>query len=172
MPSECPGAHLYNVLVGGIRGMKAIIFLLVIAAVGFGIYHFLIADSPAYSTYKKFADAVARGNKEEALLYASGPEILGGPEQNRYQTAGGMPVAAETGIRYTHESETKTSDGSVTIQAMQSVHFDPPGATSAMGALIAKYRQTVTLSKSSGKWMVTSFKEEFVEMRNWKGEKQ
>ena len=152
--------------------MKAIIFLLIIAAVGFGIYYFFIADSPAYSTYKNFANAVARGDKEEALLFAQGPEIIRGPEQNRYQTAGGMPVAAETGIRYTHESETKNADGSVTIQAMQSVHFDPPGATSAMGAMIAKYRQTATLSKSSGKWIVTSFKEDFVEMRNWKGEKQ
>jgi len=152
--------------------MKTIVFLIILAAIGFGIYHFFIADSPAYIAYKHFANAVARGDKNEALLYASGEEILGGPEQNRYQTAGGMPVDAETGIGYKRESEKKNSDGTVTIQAMQSVHFDPPGTTSAMGAMIAKYRQTATLSKTSGKWIVTSFKDEFVELRNWKGEKQ
>jgi hypothetical protein len=152
--------------------MKALVALLILAAIGAGVYYFFIADSAAYVSFQKFSTAVARGDREEALRYAKTPEVLGGEDQNRGQNTGGMPVDALMGIRYSRESEKKNPDGTVTIVALQSVHFDPPGTTSAMGAMISKYRQTATLEKSSGKWVVTSLDSEFVETRNWKGEKQ
>ena len=152
--------------------MKAIIVLLVLVAAAAGIYFFFIADSPPYIAYKNFATAVASGDKNRALQYSVGPEVLGGPEEIRGQTAGGMPVDALVGIHYTRESETKNSDGTVSVIAVQSVRFDPPGVTSAMGAMTAKYRQTAVLHKSGDRWLVSSLKSDFVEMRNWKGEKQ
>ena len=152
--------------------MRALVGALILAAIGAGIYFFFIRDSAAYATYQKFATAVARGDHDEALRYAKTPDVLGGEEQNRGQNTGGMPVDALMAIRYSRESEKKNPDGTVTVVAMQSVHFDPPGTTSAMGALISKYRQTATLEKSSGKWVVTALDSEFVETRNWKGEKQ
>lgn len=106
--------------------MKAIITLLVLGVIGAGVYFFFIKDSAPYIAYKEFSTALANGNTEEALQFADGPEVLGGPEQNRGQTAGGMPVDALDAVRYIRESETKNSDGTVTVQAIQSVHFDPP----------------------------------------------
>lgn len=152
--------------------MRAILFLLILGAIGAGIYYFFIADSEAYKTYQEFATALGNGDRTSAQKYAEDDSVLGGPEQNRRQNTGGMPVDAFMGYTYTSESETKNEDGSVTIVALQSVRFDPPGVTSAMGGMISKYRQTATLSKSSGKWLVTSFDSNFVETRNWKGEVQ
>ena len=152
--------------------MKGVIVLLVLFAAAAGIYFFFIRDSAPYVAYKTFATALASGDRNRALQNADGPEVLGGPEELRGQTAGGMTVDALVGISYAHESERKNSYGTVTVVAMQSVRFDPPGATSAMGAMTAKYRQTAILHKSGGRWLVQSFKDDFVEMRNWKGEKQ
>ena len=152
--------------------MKALVGLIILVAIGAGVYYFFIADSPAYIAYKNFATAVARGDRDEALRYAESPDVIGGEDQNRGQNTGGMPVAALMGIHYKRESQKKNSDGTLTIVALQSVHFDPPGATSAMGAMISKYRQTATLTKSSDKWVVSSLQSEFVETRNWKGELQ
>jgi hypothetical protein len=152
--------------------MKSILVLLALIAVVAGIYFFFITDSAPYLAYKNFASALANGNKNQALQYADGPDVLGGPEEIRGQTAGGIPVDALVGVSFARESETKNSDGTVTVVGVESVRFDPPGTTSAMGALTAKYRQTAVLHKSGGRWLVQSFKDEFVEMRNWKGEKQ
>ncbi len=152
--------------------MKTMFFLAIIVAAAAAGYFFFIADSPVYSTYKKFATAVAYGHREEALEDADSEDVLGGPEENRGQNTGGMPVEALTGISYTRESEAKNSDGTVTVQAIQSVRFDPPGATSAMGAMTSKYRQTATLQKAGDRWLVTSFDSELLETRNWKGEKE
>lgn len=152
--------------------MKAIVFLLVVAGIVGAIYLVFIKDSAPYSTYKMFATAVAQGQSEEARRYTDASELTDSSDENRRQTAGGMPVEALDAVRYSHESETKNPDGTVTIQAIQTVRFDPPGATSAMGAMSAKYRQTAVLRKSGDQWKVTSIKSEFLEMLNWKGEKQ
>lgn len=148
-----------------------IVLGLVVAAAA-GIYFFFIADSAAYSTYKKFSDALAHGWREEALQYADSEDVLGGSEENRGQSAGGMPVDALTGIKYSLESETTNADESVTVTVIQSVSFDPPGATSAMGAMTSKYRQTADLKQTTDGWRVVSFNSEFLETRNWKGEKE
>ena len=123
-----------------VRIMKSFIVLLALAAIAAGIYFTFIKDSGPYASYKTSATALANGDRGRALQYADGPQVLGGPEENRGQTAGGMPVDALVGIGYSRESETKNSDGTVTVKAIQSVRFDPPGATSAMGAMTAKYR--------------------------------
>ena len=152
--------------------MRAIIAAAVVVAIGAGIYFVFIKDSAPYATYKAFSTALANGDQQEALRYADAPEALGGVDENRGQTAGGMPVDALVGISYSTESETKNPDGSVTVTALQSVRFDPPGASSAMGAMTAKYRQTAILHKSEKRWLVSSVQSELVEVRNWKGEKQ
>jgi hypothetical protein len=152
--------------------MRAIAFLLILAAIGAGIYYFFIADSEAYKTYENFATALGNGDRTIAQTYAESDSVLGGAEQNRRVNSGGMPVDAFMGYTFARESETKNPDGTVTIVALESVRFDPPGVTSAMGGMISKYRQTATLSKGSGKWLVTSFSSDFVETRNWKGELQ
>src|SRR5215471_15103219 len=113
--------------------MRAIVFLLILAAIGAGIYYFFIADSDAYKTYRSFATALGNGDRTGAQAYAENDSVLGGSEQNRRVTSGGMPVDAFMGYTFTRESETKNPDGTVTIVALESVRFDPPGITSAMG---------------------------------------
>lgn len=151
--------------------MKAVATLLVIAGLIAGIYFVFVAESPAYVTYKKFATALAYGRHDEALQYADSEETLG-EDQNRKLSAGGLPVDALTDVSFARESESKDSDGNVTVQAIESVRFDPPGQTSAMGSMTSKYRQTATLGKTSDGWRVISFESTFLETRNWKGEKE
>jgi hypothetical protein len=67
--------------------------------------------------------------------------------------------------RYNVESEDKASDGTVTLHAIQTVLFNPPGVESALRpAMYAKLRQTVQLKKRDGEWKITSFENKFQEM--------
>jgi len=137
-----------------------------------GVYFYFIKDSEAYVTFKKFSIARAYGRREEAMKYTDNNALLGGPEENRARWAGGMPVDALTAIHYHLESQNENADGGVTLSVTQAVRFDPPGATSSMGAIISKYHQTADLKKTAAGWRVTSFKSELIENRNWKGEKE
>ena len=153
------------------NGLIAISLVLIAGCVA-GIYFYFIKDSEAYVTFKKFSIARAYGRREEAMKYADNESLIGGPEEIRAQWAGGMPVDALTAILYHLESQKENGDGGVTLSVIQAVRFDPPGATSAMGAMISKYRQTADLKKTAAGWRVVSFNSEFVENRNWKGEKE
>src|SRR6476619_5188482 len=121
--------------------MRKNIVLIVLGLVGAGVSYFYISESPAYVTYKKFSTAMLRGKREDALKLASGPDVLSGQDEDRTQTIGYMPAEALTSIHYALESESKNADGSVRVQAILTVRFDPPGATSAMGAMTSKFRQ-------------------------------
>lgn len=152
--------------------MKIVIVLVVLGLIGTGVYFLFIADSAAYTTYKQFSTALTRGDREEALKYAVDEDVLSGQGEDKTKTIGNTPAEARTGIRFAHESETRNPDGTVTIQATLSVSFDPPGVTSAMGAMTSKFRQTANLQKTDDGWRVASFEDEYLETRNWKGEKQ
>ena len=59
--------------------------------------------------------------------------------------------------RFNIESRTATNLG-VTLHAVQTVLFNPPGVESAVRpAMYATLNQTVTLRKTSDGWKITSF---------------
>src|SRR5262245_16865653 len=122
--------------------MKGVVVLIVLALAGALVYYLFIADSAAYETYKKFSTALTRGNKDEALKLATGDDVLSGQEEDKTQSIGSVPAEARTGMGFTLESETKNPDDTETIQAVLTIRWDPPGATSAMGAMVSKFRQT------------------------------
>jgi len=62
------------------------------------------------------------------------------------------------------ESRTATNLG-VTLHAVQTVLFNPPGVESAVRpAMYATLHQTVTLRKTSDGWKITSFENQFDRM--------
>ena len=63
----------------------------------------------------------------------------------------------------------RSADGTVTLHAMQTVLFNPPGVESAVRpAMYAKLNQVVSLRKTSSGWKVTSFDNKFASMDSMK----
>jgi hypothetical protein len=147
--------------------MKTLLLALILAAVAYGGYRLFVADSAAYQTYQKFAEALARGRSEEALKYTDDEEIIsdaGDAEHN--MQAGYVPVEHIHGTNYQLESEEKMEDGKVRLKVKQVLYFDPPGTTSAIGgAMSAIFKQDVVMQKSSDGWKVVEFDSEFIEAK-------
>jgi hypothetical protein len=146
--------------------MKGVIVILSAVAILAGIYFLFIADSGAVKVYKQFATACAKGDREQALQFAESEDVLGGDVKDNKRFIGGVPAEALHGISIKIESETKNDDGSVSIQAIQQIYFDPPGATSAIGgAMTSIFRQTADLTKTASGWKITAFENELVETK-------
>jgi hypothetical protein len=74
-------------------------------------------------------------------------------------------MEALRGDRYEVESRSKDSDGDVRLVVKQTVHFDPPGATTGIGgAMYAHFRHTATVRKTPDGWRVVAFDREFLDM--------
>jgi hypothetical protein len=140
--------------------MRALITIVVLAAVGFGVYHFFIQkkESEAFKAYKKFADAKAYGKYHEAypLLDESAKQTLD-KEKGMWDMAGAGMRGTILGTSYALGSETVSKDGNeVQLKLVQTVNLNPPGATSAFGREVP-HRQTATMRKSAAGWRVAAF---------------
>ncbi len=66
------------------------------------------------------------------------------------------------GMVYGVDSVSREGD-EVRYQLTQSLYFDPPGATSAMGgAMVANFRQKVTVRHEDDGWRIAAFENTFV----------
>ena len=72
--------------------------------------------------------------------------------------------------RFAIESSETGADGLLTLHAVQTVLFNPPGVESAVRpAMYAKLHQVVSLRKTSSGWKVTSFENKFDSMDSLSG---
>jgi hypothetical protein len=70
--------------------------------------------------------------------------------------------------RFAIRSKETVPDGGVTLDAVQTVLWNPPGYESVMRpAMYAKMNQVVTLRKTGGEWKVTAFRNTFGSMDAW-----
>jgi hypothetical protein len=67
--------------------------------------------------------------------------------------------------RFNVESQSTAPDGTLSLNAVQTVLFNPPGVESgSRPAMYAKMKQLVSLHKSGGAWKVTAFENKFDSM--------
>ena len=115
--------------------------------------------------YEKFADAWAQGDTEEALRHADGDAIR---RTLRSQSIRGLMqipmMEAFHGTRYEIDSVASSPPGDVLVVARQTIGFDPPGMSTAVGgAAFAVFRHKASLHKTSEGWRVIAFEPTFVE---------
>ncbi len=124
---------------------------LVIAAV-FLAYRFYDHSAPE-RRYKAFAEEVLHRRFDKAAAMCDGLTAAdvakGGLDPAMLQTL--FPS------RFDVQSRETDSDGTVTLHAVQSVLFNPPGVESAVRpAMVARLNQTLKLRKSGGVWKVVA----------------
>jgi hypothetical protein len=119
----------------------------------------------AESTYEKFAEAWTRGDAAEAKKYAEQDVARAALEDHALLgLCSGTIIEAFRGTRYEVLSEETVSDG-LRKEVTQTIFFDPPGVTSAIGgAMFTHIHHSVTLQKSPDGWRVVAFEPRFVDM--------
>jgi hypothetical protein len=143
--------------------LKRIVVLLLLAGVGYTVYRVLARAGPVRA-YEKFADAWARGDDEIALRHAEGDAMRRTLRSHSIRGLLFHPMEAFHGTRYAIDSVTSSPEGDVVIAAKQTIGFDPPGVTSAVGgAMFAVFRHQATLHKTSEGWKITAFEPTFLE---------
>jgi hypothetical protein len=146
--------------------VKKLLLVALLLGGGYFAYRYFIGAAQA-RCYEQLADAWARGRTDEALQYSEGDEVRRSLERHPMTSlVDARMIEALHGIRSTVESSTLRADGQVAIEAKQTIAFDPPGATSAIGgALIMFFHHSARLRKTDDGWKVVAFEPTFIEMR-------
>ena len=147
--------------------MKKILLLAVALTTAFFIYRHSSRSVPV-AVYETFPEAWVRGYQEDALHLADGEAAR--KDVNRYPRVGLVPASLIElihGIGQKVESFGKVEGGDVAIEAKQTLAFDPPGITSAIGgAMVMTFHHTVQMRKTAEGWKIVAFKPTFLEVRD------
>ena len=144
---------------------RAIAVVVLIAAVSLP-YHYYEHSYAPRAHYKKFADEILHRRYDAAAAMTDGISASDLEKQGSQEHIGAGPAMFQTLFpsHYTIESS-DMSEGTLTLHAVQTVYFNPPGVESAIRpAMYAKLNQTVSLRKKSDGWKVTSFENKFASM--------
>jgi hypothetical protein len=144
---------------------RAIAVVVIIAATFLGYRHYDRSYAPV-STYKKFAEEILRRHYDAAAVLSDGLTAKDLERSGSQEKIGAGPAMFQTLFpsRYEIQSAEMGSDGTLTLHAVQTVLFNPPGVESAARpAMYAKMNQTVTMRDVSG-WKITSFENKFDSM--------
>jgi len=144
---------------------RAAVVILIMGGV-FLAYRNLGSHGPA-KRYQEFAEKILKRDYDGASQMSDGLSAQQLATMGSQERIGAGPAMFQTLFpsRYNVESEEKASDGTVTLHAIQTVLFNPPGVESAIRpAMYAKLRQIVQLKKRDGEWKITSFENKFQEM--------
>jgi len=120
----------------------------------------------AYRTYEGFAEAWTHGDKVEALKYGTEQAATHAIERRDLRgTRSGVIMEAFRGTRYSVKSRSRSSDGDVLLEVQETIFFDPPGVTTAIGgAMWTRFRHDATVRKTGEGWRVTSFDATYLDM--------
>jgi hypothetical protein len=146
--------------------MKRAAVVILIMGGAFLAYRHFGSGGPA-KRYQEFAEKILKRDYDAAARMSDGLSEQQLATLGTQERIGAGPAMFQTLFpsRYNVESEEKASDGTVTLHAIQTVLFNPPGVESAMRpAMYAKMRQIVQLKKRDGEWKITSFENKFQEM--------
>lgn len=122
--------------------------------------------SEAEKAYEGFAEAILRGQEDVAARLYEGDEVA----RALKDFPSYMPpwIEAFFGAAYKYESRKK--DGkAVDLVVLQTVRYDPAGATSAFGAMTAQFRHHVRVDERAGGFQVVSFRSEL--LKTWETRK-
>jgi hypothetical protein len=136
-----------------------------VAAAFFG-YRYYDGSYAPEKKYKEFAEEMLKRHYDTAATMTDGLTAQDLAKAGTQEKVGAGPAMFQTLFpsRFNIESRTATNLG-VTLHAVQTVLFNPPGVESAVRpAMFATLNQTVTLRKTSHGWKVTSFENKFDRM--------
>ena len=137
--------------------MGKLIVLVLAGVLGWYAYGKYFADSGPVGAYKEFAQAWANGRADQAKDLAAGPSAERTLVEKSLYNLMGVAVNHVHGVDFSIESELPRGS-SVVITAVQTVAYDPPGVTSALGgAAKANVRQTAEMTETEDGWKVISF---------------
>jgi hypothetical protein len=148
--------------------MKRLLPVVILAAAAFLGFRYFGSSGPE-RVYRKFAEEVVQRNYAAAAAMCDG---LSADDLSRLGTqehigAGPAMFQKLFPSRFTIESSGKRDDGSVDLEAVQTVYFNPVGVESAIRpAMFATMRQHVTMRKKDGAWKVAAFENAFQSMDN------
>jgi hypothetical protein len=145
--------------------MKAFVGLILLAAAAY-FGHGWHRDHEAFAAYENFAEAWVHEDRIAAARYGDADTVKHALEKCAIRgTRGGAAMQALRGDRYEVESRTRTPEGEQRLVVKQTVHFDPPGATTGIGgAMYAHYRHTASVRKTAEGWRIVAFEVQFLDM--------
>ncbi|HKO00575.1 MAG TPA: hypothetical protein VJ032_02710 [Thermoanaerobaculia bacterium] len=136
---------------------------LIAAALAFRSYR----QRTVEKAYEKFAEEIIRRHYDVAAAMTTGMTEDELRASGTQEQTGGGPAMFQTlfPTRYQFESTTTASDGTLSINVVQEVRFNPAGVESAVRpAMAATMRQSATMRKVAGVWKIVSFQNKFEKM--------
>ena len=152
--------------------MKRAVAAIVAIAAAFIGYRYYDKSYAPVEHYKKFAEEVLHRRYDAAAALTDEISANDLAKQGSQERIGAGPPMFQTLFpsRFAIESSETGADGLLTLHAVQTVLFNPPGVESAVRpAMYAKLHQVVSLRKTSSGWKVTSFENEFDSMDSLSG---
>jgi hypothetical protein len=149
---------------------RAVAIVVALAAAFLGYRYFDKTYAPV-QLYKKFAEEILHRRYEAAAALTDGMTANALAKQGSQERIGAGPAMFQTLFpsRFAIQSTESSADG-LTIHAVQTVLFNPPGIESAVRpAMYAKLSQVVSLRKTSSGWKVKSFENKFDSMDSVSG---
>ena len=146
------------------------LLLIALAGSGYAGYEVFYKPSAAVQAYRQFSEALLQGRNGEAKAYLSGEVAAGQFARVEEEVGRSRAINQLVGSSYKVQSESRTEGGNKrTIHAQQVVVWNPPGVSSAMGALRVYHDQKVVMEKKDGAWKVASLEDTVTGSRDWKG---
>ena len=149
--------------------MNKAALLLLLAGGGFAGYRGNLYKSPAVKTYERFAESVLRGQDGEAKKLVQGDAGQRDLDKHVREVGDERRTSQLVGSGYRIEAE-RLEGGRIIVEAKQVVRWDPPGTTSAMGAVRITHQQRAVLEKTAAGFRVAAFEDTIVDKRDWKGQ--
>jgi hypothetical protein len=151
--------------------VKRAFFAVVILSAGLLGYRYYEKSYGPVQQYKKFAEEILHRRYDAAADLTDGIPAKELEKQGSQEHIGAGPQMFQALFpsRFAVESSDLAADGTVTLHAVQTVLFNPPGVESAVRpAMYAKMNQVVSLKKTASGWKVTSFENKFASMDSMK----
>jgi len=151
------------------RRVVAVLALLVAVAAG---HHYYRGTYAPVSHYKAFAEEILHRRYDAAAALAEGLTAADLAKLGSQERIGAGPAMFQTLFpsRFTIESRETGPDGVVTINAVQTVLFNPAGVESAVRpAMYATLRQVTKLRNGDHGWRVVAFSNSFEKMDSLTG---
>ena len=152
--------------------MKRLLVLGVLAAGGFLALRAFRSSAAPVKRYEEFAEHVLNRRYDAAAAMCDGVSREQLEQSGTMEKIGAGASMFQTVFAsgFAIRSKETNPDGTVTLTAIQTVRWNPPGVESVMRpAMAATMDQVVTLRKTAGAWKVTAFRNAFRAMDAGRG---
>jgi hypothetical protein len=140
--------------------MKRLVVLAILVAVAFAGWRWYERSYAPERQYHLFAEEMLKRHYDVAAAMTDGMSAANLGELGSQEKTWGGPSMFQTLFpsKFKIDSREVATDGTLSLHAVQTVLFNPPGVESALRpAMYATMRQVVTLRKTADGWKIASF---------------